>query len=192
MAKTRLVRVELGALTRVEFSTIVRVPLRATPAQLETLVETMYEEIDGGEFQDDPHFWDKGECRYEAVSDDNEPEFEATDRECTAVTRLIPLPLPPPHAVTPGLPLTGELPERVDVVIAVDLNDLLHPLGVENLNEIADERILGPLGMLEDISYQVVGGLSNGSEYVGGQVLLRVQADVVKDDLCDEWASEAR
>lgn len=91
-----------------------------------------------------------------------------------------------PRDVTPNLPLTGEIPDRVDVVIAVTLDELMHPAGIESLNEIADERILGQLGLLEDISYQVVGGRSRGDEYIGGEVLLRVQASVVKDDLCDD------
>lgn len=94
---TRDVRIILGALTRVEYTTVVRVPKNATQSQLDALVEQFYQDTDGTEFQDDAEFWDKGECRYEllAVDENVEPEFEASfdDDDDLVPTRLV----DPPH-----------------------------------------------------------------------------------------------
>jgi hypothetical protein len=78
--ETKRVTIMLAALTRVEWSAIVEVPKDMTQSELEDLVDTMYDEIDGGEFTEDTEFWDKGECRYERVPRDSDakPEFVVT------------------------------------------------------------------------------------------------------------------
>lgn len=81
---TKLVRILLGALTRVEYTTVVRVPATIRDDQLDAVVDKFYDDTDGTEFYDDNEFWDKGECRHEplAADDNTEPEFEiALDEE---------------------------------------------------------------------------------------------------------------
>jgi hypothetical protein len=68
--------------------------------------------------------------------------------------------------------------ERCDEVVEVDLELLFN--GIDSLNDYVEEVIVGNKNCcLEDISYQVVGGKSNGNEYIGGTVSLRVQANIV-------------
>lgn len=63
-SKTKIVRVNLSALTRVEWSALVRVPADMPRLKIDELHERFYEEIDGGEFEPDPEFWEKGESCY--------------------------------------------------------------------------------------------------------------------------------
>lgn len=79
---TKLIRINLGALTRVEWSAVVQVPADATPTELDQLVEKFYEDVDGSDYADDSEFWDKGECRYDVTEDDpGDPEFVVTRSE---------------------------------------------------------------------------------------------------------------
>lgn len=55
----KLVRVNLAAITHVEWSATVRVP---DGCDLDELVRQFYDEIDGGEYTDDPDFREKGDC----------------------------------------------------------------------------------------------------------------------------------
>lgn len=76
---TKLIRINLGALTRVEWSAVVQVPADATNDELDQLVERFYEDIDGGDFTDDTDFWDKGECRHDVAEESaTEPEYVVT------------------------------------------------------------------------------------------------------------------
>lgn len=82
-----------------------------------------------------------------------------------------------------NLPLTRPYPEKCDIVIDVHLTEILD--GIDALNDYAEEVILGGVtggAYLEDISFQAVGGESNGNEYIGGTVKIRVQADIVDMD----------
>jgi hypothetical protein len=76
--------------------------------------------------------------------------------------------------------------ERCDVVVDVDLETLFE--GIDSVNDYVEEAILkGNFdACLEDISFQVVGGKSNGNEYIGGTVSLRVQANIVPMTLWGE------
>lgn len=71
---------------------------------------------------------------------------------------------------------------RLVVDILVDLNDVLR--GIDYLNDLMDERILGPDfgGSLEDINYQVTGHQPppHGT-YIGGKIVLTVNATVGAD-----------
>lgn len=60
--ETKLVQVELAALTRVCWGALVRVPAHFGDEELAEVAERFYQEIDGGEYQDDTEFWDKGTC----------------------------------------------------------------------------------------------------------------------------------
>ena len=65
---TKLVEVRLSAHTRVEYMEVVEVPVNITQAELDTLVNTRYRQVDGGEFTSDPEYWERGTC--EAVVSD--------------------------------------------------------------------------------------------------------------------------
>lgn len=79
-------------------------------------------------------------------------------------------------------PLTSPYPNNIDLLVEVDINDILQ--GIEHLNDTVEDIIIGENAnaMLNDISYQVIGGYSVGKEYIGGTVLLRVQAEIQTDD----------
>ena len=70
---------------------------------------------------------------------------------------------------------------RLVVDVAEPLDELFG--GIDNLNGYMDEYILGGgRYSLSDISYQVVGSIPPiPSTYIGGEVILRVNADV--DDM---------
>jgi len=79
-------------------------------------------------------------------------------------------------------PLTSPYPNNIDLLVEVDFNDILQ--GIEHLNDTVEGLILqySAVAMLNDISYQVIGGHSAGKEYIGGTVLLRVQAEIQTND----------
>lgn len=59
VSNTKTVRINLAALTRMEWSREIEVPANATQAQLDNLVDKYYNNIDGGEFWEDPDYWEK-------------------------------------------------------------------------------------------------------------------------------------
>jgi hypothetical protein len=73
--KTRLIGVELAALTRVTWWGKVRVPADATEGQLDAVVAKLYDDVDGGEYADDENFWgrDAEGCHREPTHDDEVP-----------------------------------------------------------------------------------------------------------------------
>ena len=72
----------------------------------------------------------------------------------------------------------------------VHLSEILD--GLDALNDYAEDVIVGSGAYveLEDISFQVVGGESNGNEYIGGTVKLRVQADIISYNDDDDWKED--
>jgi len=81
--------VNLGALTRVEWSAIVEVPDDMPEAEIKELADRFYDEIDGGEYWPDSDFWDKGTCCVDLdVSDDRSPtKYAIQDDEIVLVER---------------------------------------------------------------------------------------------------------
>jgi hypothetical protein len=80
-ANTKLVRVILAAMTRVEYTEIVAVPADITAGELDNLVLERYGTVDGGDYTDDPEYWERApSCRAEALDPDDseEPAFCAT------------------------------------------------------------------------------------------------------------------
>lgn len=59
---SKLVEVRLSALTRVEYMEVVEVPADITDDELDDLVCARYDAVDGGEFQLDPEYWERGTC----------------------------------------------------------------------------------------------------------------------------------
>jgi len=77
MAKTKLVRVNLSALLRKEWTCVAEVPEDYDESDLQELAGKFYDEIDGGEFWDDEHYWEKGDCHCEALhtEEGEKPEY---------------------------------------------------------------------------------------------------------------------
>lgn len=66
--KRKDVRINLIASTRMEYSEEVLVPLEFDDDQLYRLTHRAYSEIDSGVFTEDPEYWEKGECSYETLN----------------------------------------------------------------------------------------------------------------------------
>lgn len=66
---TKIVEVRLAALTRVEYTERVEVPADITAEELQELVNSRYRTVDGGEYYDDPEYWERGTC-YATDTDD--------------------------------------------------------------------------------------------------------------------------
>jgi hypothetical protein len=62
---TKKITIKLAALMRVEYMEIIEVPIDITDEQLEQLVDQRYDEVDGGEYTDDPEYWEQGNCSFE-------------------------------------------------------------------------------------------------------------------------------
>jgi len=70
--KTKQVHVNLASLTRVEFSGTVSVPVEFDEDKLESLVDKSYDEIDGGDYWEDPDYWEKSDtCGYSIEPEPN-------------------------------------------------------------------------------------------------------------------------
>jgi hypothetical protein len=79
MPETKKVRITLAALTRVEYTEVLEVPADMTDAELDALVDKRYDNVDGGDYEDDPEFWERGTSTgWEAVSSITEPTFVVT------------------------------------------------------------------------------------------------------------------
>lgn len=65
---TKFVRIVLAALTRCEYSEIIEVSESITDEELEELVSQRYEEVDGGDYEDDTMYWEKGTCSHETIT----------------------------------------------------------------------------------------------------------------------------
>lgn len=76
MANTKIVRITLAALTRVEYSEIVEVPVNMTDEELDALVDMRYDQVDGGEYTDDSEYWERSDsCGFEQedACEDSQP-----------------------------------------------------------------------------------------------------------------------
>lgn len=62
------VRLRLSALTRLEFTKVVDVPEGTTKEELDQMVDDLYEETEGEDYYDDPHYWEKGTCTWEEIN----------------------------------------------------------------------------------------------------------------------------
>lgn len=57
-----IITVHLAALTRVEYSEDIEVPDDITLEELDDVVQETWDKIDGGDFSEDPDYWEKGDC----------------------------------------------------------------------------------------------------------------------------------
>lgn len=61
----RKVTITFGALTRAEYQHTIEVPDDADDKYILTKSDEIYRDLDGGEFVDDPHFWERGVTTWE-------------------------------------------------------------------------------------------------------------------------------
>ncbi len=73
---TRLVTIELTAMTRVQYSASVSVPVDATDEEIDELVNAMYARTDGSDFVDDPDYWERGNCYASPAVDEPRADFQ--------------------------------------------------------------------------------------------------------------------
>lgn len=76
--KTKLVSVTLAAITRVEYSETIEVPVNFSEDDIQRLVDQRWDDVDGGEFEDDADFWERGNC-YGEVLDQQSSESPVND-----------------------------------------------------------------------------------------------------------------
>jgi hypothetical protein len=58
----KLIEIYLSALTRVEYMEVVEVPADISDAELQSLVNSRYDAVDGGDFVSDPEYWERASC----------------------------------------------------------------------------------------------------------------------------------
>ncbi|MBK6616545.1 hypothetical protein [Ottowia sp.] len=75
---TKLVRVTLAGLVRMEYVETLRVPANISDDELATLASKRYRDVDAGEFVQDPHYWEQGECH--AVVEEAKPAVKVTGK----------------------------------------------------------------------------------------------------------------
>jgi len=75
-SKSKIVRVTVSAMTRLEYSVLVRVPANATDEQLEGLVGKVYDDTDGSEYWADPDYFERGSQTVEPANPDEEKTCE--------------------------------------------------------------------------------------------------------------------
>ncbi len=66
---TKKVSIRVSALTRVEYSETITVPVEFDDSVLEVVVDSTYDELEGDEYCDDPDYWERGSCRHVPVGD---------------------------------------------------------------------------------------------------------------------------
>jgi len=65
-------RVNLGALTRMEHTSIIEVPDNVPEERWSEIARVMYEHTEAEDFTEDTEFWERGECWCEKVDDATE------------------------------------------------------------------------------------------------------------------------
>lgn len=133
---TKIVRVNLSALTRAEWSALVEIPADAPEDRIDELADRFYDGIDGSEFTPDPEFWEKGDGCY--VSRD--PEL-GRDRVEYRVDRKGRITRIDPREVTVQLKIQvparipdSSVPALIDMLIGAGLSD------AEASTELAEEE----------------------------------------------------
>lgn len=81
MAQTKKVRINLSALTRVEYTEVLEVPADMSPSELEQLLDQRYDDVDGGEYFDDPDYWDRGDSCEVTVATGDDKAIGTVERD---------------------------------------------------------------------------------------------------------------
>jgi len=80
--KTKLVRVTLGVLTRVEHTEVLEVPADMTDEELEALVDQRFDEVDPDAYSQDHAFWEKGQsCGFDTEDLEGEQPSQRVRRK---------------------------------------------------------------------------------------------------------------
>ena len=66
--ETKLVRISLAAFTRLEYAEVIEVPASMTDPELEELLEQRYDWVEGGEYWDDPDYWERASCSCKVIT----------------------------------------------------------------------------------------------------------------------------
>ena len=69
--KTKKIRINLSALTRVEYSEVVEVAASICDSELDALVEEKKSEIDGTDYNDDTEYWEENPGYWEDEEEDD-------------------------------------------------------------------------------------------------------------------------
>ncbi len=76
---TKLVEIRLSAITRMEYTETVEVPIGITAAQLSDLAHRRYDTVGAGEFKEDADYWERGDCfAVDAEAPISEPTVKVT------------------------------------------------------------------------------------------------------------------
>lgn len=73
--------VRLSAYTRLEWSGVVDVPDTVKEEDWQDVVNAAYEEADGGDYEEDAHYWEKGDGWADEVPPDTPAQFSVTKDE---------------------------------------------------------------------------------------------------------------
>lgn len=120
--ETKLVRINMSVLTRMEYTEVIVVPADMSDEDLQELADRRYEDVDGGVFVDDGTTWDKGtvECvvaeegavpTLQLVDDELEPLDAAMEQDDTQQD------LPHIGLVSDGVPCKGHAAAGLPVVV---------------------------------------------------------------------------
>lgn len=82
---TKKVRITLSALTRVEYSEVVEVPVSYNEDQMNDLANQLYSTLDGGEFNADPDYWERGSTECALASADERASLILVEGEIIEV-----------------------------------------------------------------------------------------------------------
>lgn len=63
--ETKSIDIKLAAFTRLEYSESVKVPVEFGEEQLDEIVDRTYDAVDGGDYWDDPDYWERATCGHE-------------------------------------------------------------------------------------------------------------------------------
>lgn len=84
--ETKLVRIKLSALTRVEYSEVIEVPIDMSDDELQDLADRRYDEVDGGDFYSDPDYWEKGSVDFDPAGANDTATFILDDGDVVRVS----------------------------------------------------------------------------------------------------------
>lgn len=73
------VTIHLAALVRLEYAETVEVPDNITDDELDALVDQKYDDVDGGEYWDDPEYWERATCYWEKEVGDEAEKLHSPD-----------------------------------------------------------------------------------------------------------------
>lgn len=79
-AQTKTIRITLSALTRVEYSEVLEIPAGLSDMEIDDLIDQRYDEVDGGLYQEDPQYWERGSCIFSSLDSDEStsPQYVVT------------------------------------------------------------------------------------------------------------------